>query len=86
MGKNQISLEQLKSNLAEEQAKRDAVVAKGAMCYRMGILRTNNPEKDFSKRDLWGAGWEAARAKFNDLLKKHNNEFGMRFNILNPSY
>lgn len=76
MAKNQISLQQLKSDLAAEQAARDAVIEKGARAYRLGILQPNNPEKELSRRNLWDIGWEAARAKFTALLKKYGCENG----------
>lgn len=66
--KNQISLQQLKSQIQTEQSKRDALVEQGGRAYRMGIEKHNCPLSDLSARQLWSEGWEKAKKQFESMF------------------
>lgn len=65
-----ISLQQLRSDMQTEQAKRDALVEQGGRAYRMGIEERDCPLNDPSQRKLWSEGYRIAREKFSTMLKR----------------
>ena len=68
MRKNQISLQQLKSQIVTEQQKRDALVEQGGRAYRMGIEKHMCPLSDLSAKQLWTEGWDKARKAFEAVF------------------
>jgi hypothetical protein len=69
--KNEISLEQLKANLATEEQKRQSLIDQGATGYRLGIDQRNNPRKGEGERKLWDIGYEKARKSFDEMLRRN---------------
>jgi ribosome modulation factor len=65
-----ISLQQLRSDLRTEQAKRDALVDQGRRAYHLGIEERDCPLNEPSQRKLWSDGWRIARDKFSAMLKR----------------
>ena len=69
--KNQISLAQLKVNIASEEQKRSAIIDQGATGYRLGIEQRNCPRKELGERKLWDIGYEKARKSFDEMLRRN---------------
>jgi hypothetical protein len=68
---SQISLEQLRKDIATEEQKRTAIIELGALCYRMGIDQRNNPRKLEGERKLWDIGYDKARKSFDEMLRRN---------------
>ena len=69
--KNEITLEQLKANIATEEQKRIAIIDQGGLAYRLGIEQRNNPRKELGERKLWDIGYEKARKSFDEMLRRN---------------
>ena len=69
--KNEISLAQLKVNIASEELKRNAIIEQGSTGYRLGIEQRNNPRKTEGERKLWDIGYEKARKSFDEMLRRN---------------
>ena len=69
--KNQISLTQLKANLATEEQKRQEIIEQGARAFKLGIEQRNCPRKFEGERKLWDIGYEKARKSFDEMLRRN---------------
>ena len=59
-----ITLQQLKADLQNEEAKRAAIIDQGARGFHLGIDQRNNPRKELGERKLWDIGYEKASKAF----------------------
>lgn len=69
--KNQISLAQLRANIATEEQKRQAIIEQGAAAYKLGIDQRNCPRKELGERKLWDIGYDKARKAFDEMLRRN---------------
>jgi hypothetical protein len=43
----------------------------GGIAYRMGIERNANPHRLPLLNEVWAKGWDAAKRKFEDMLRRN---------------
>jgi hypothetical protein len=53
---------------------REEIIALGALGYKMGIEKRNNPRKTEGERKLWDIGYDQASKSFADLLRRNNGD------------
>jgi hypothetical protein len=65
-----VSLQQLKSQMASEEQKRQEIMDGGARAYRLGIEKSNCPLKELSERNLWNLGYDKSKKEFEALFSR----------------